>query len=65
MLKSLRSGSRHDLDHGSGSKARKKLIEVGDVYRDLSGKSVPSCREDWQKSQIELYRRLIKMLEDI
>lgn len=65
LLKHLRLGARHDLDHGNGTKANKKFEQVGAAYNELIGMPLPKAREDWKSAQLVLYERIVAMLEDI
>lgn len=65
LLKHLRLGARHDLDHGEDREARRKSAQVGDAYRKLIGKPVPKNREDWLLAQRALYQQLVDMLDQL
>jgi hypothetical protein len=41
-INSLRTESRHDLDHGKASKSRAKRKKIGDVFKKYSGATSPS-----------------------
>ena len=62
LLKHLRLGARHDVDHGSATESSKKSVKIGDAFEELIGASVARTREDWARAQIALYQRLQGML---
>jgi hypothetical protein len=62
-LKDLRTGIRHDIDHGDNRSIKKKNREIGEAYRSLVGVVIPRSRADWISAQVALYRQLVDMLE--
>jgi hypothetical protein len=64
-LKHLRSGARHDLDHGADMNVKKKNLQVAEAYLALIGQVVPRSAVDWTSAQLALYRDLSDMLEAI
>ena len=64
-LKDLRTGARHDVDHGPGKDVGKKNHRIGEAYKSLIGTVVPRSRTDWLKAQISLYDQLVEMLEAV
>ena len=65
LLKHLRLGARHDVDHGSANDAQKKSEQVGAAYCELVGRRSLKTREEFLQAQRALYQRLIDMLESI
>ena len=65
LLKRLRLGARHDVDHGSPSDAQKKSEQVGAAYCELVGHRSLKTREEWLQAQGALYQLLVDMLESI
>lgn len=64
-LKHLRLGFCHDVDHGSATESRENAMKVGQAYQTLIGQYKPRSKGDWINAQIELYRSLTEMLEDL
>jgi len=64
-LKHLRLASRHDVDHGSESDAQRKAMQVGRAYHALIGKTTPRSGYEWSRAQMELYRELAALLEEM
>lgn len=62
ILKNLRRGFRHDLEHGEEREIKKKIIRVGDAYNELISKTVPEAPLDWKRAQHTLYKMLAEML---
>jgi len=65
LLKHLRLGARHDLDHGKPKEATRKMRSVGEAYEELVGVPVPKSKAEWQQAQQALYERLAEMLDDL
>lgn len=65
LLKHLRLGARHDLDHGKTKDVTKKMRSVGEAYEELIGMCSPKSRYDWQQAQQVIYERLAGMLDDL
>lgn len=65
MLKHLRLGSRHDIDHGTEREIEKKNLQVGEAYKRLVGSVAPRSRKEWMSAQVALYKELVKMLEQV
>jgi hypothetical protein len=65
MLKHLRLGSRHDIDHGTEWETEKKNRQVGEAYKRLVGSVAPRSRKEWMSAQVALYKELVKMLEQV
>lgn len=65
LLKHLRLGARHDIDHGEPKDVSKKSRSVGEAYEELIGMPVPKSKTDWQRAQKVLYEKLEKMLNDL
>jgi hypothetical protein len=64
-LKHLRTGIRHDVDHGSEREIAKNNEKIGKAYKSLTGNVMPRSRAEWAAAQIMLYKQLIEMLEVI
>jgi hypothetical protein len=62
-VKDLRTGARHDVDHGSSKDVDKKNRQIGEAYKSLIGTVVPRKRSEWLQAQIALYEQLSAMLE--
>jgi hypothetical protein len=65
LLKSLRTGFRHDVDHGAAKEIVKKNLQLGNAYKSLVGKVILRSRTDWAGAQVALYGRLVSMLETV
>jgi len=65
LLKHLRLGARHDIDHGKPKDVSKKSKSVGEAYEDLIGVPVPKSKTDWQRAQKSLYEMLENMLNGL
>lgn len=65
LLKHLRLGARHDVNHGDTKEISKKLRSVGEAYEALIGVPVPKSKVDWQLAQKTLYEILENMLDDL
>lgn len=65
LLKRLRLGARHDLDHESEADAKKKSHQVGEAYLRLIGQVAPRSKMDWMMAQVALYRALVEMLKRV
>lgn len=65
LLKDLRRGFRHDVDHGAKAEAARKNRKIGDAYRLLTGKAAPRLERDWIRAQVGLYKILVEMLESL
>ncbi len=65
LLKNLRRGYRHDLDHGNPADALKKKRNVGEVFKGLIGKPYPTESNEWPLAQLRLYEQLSVMLDRI
>ena len=64
-VKTLRTGFRHDVDHGDRSKTRKKRVEIGDVYSSLIGRKRPTTRAEWSAAQVALCDHVARFLRDV
>lgn len=66
-IKFLRTGVRHDLDHGSTAEVTKKRIRKGEVFRRYSGKeSASECApEDFLAMQLRLLAATRNLLADL
>jgi len=65
LLRHLRLGARHDLDHGKPKEVTKKARTVGEAYEDLIGVPIPKTKAEWQGAQSALYEKLAEMLDDL
>jgi hypothetical protein len=65
LLKHLRVGFRHDLDHGSTSDVIKKNLQTGKAYKSLIGQVAPRTKHDWINAQISLYGQIGDMLRKL
>lgn len=65
LLKNLRRGYRHDLDHGKPAEALKKKKNVGEAFKELIGKPYPTESNEWPLAQFRLYEKLSAMLDRI
>lgn len=65
LLKRIRNGLRHDLEHGNPADIKKKSQQLGEDYKKLCGAPVPRSRQEWTTAQIGLYRQLADMLDEI
>jgi hypothetical protein len=65
LLKQLRLGARHDLDHGKPKDVERKKRAVGAAYEKLIGMPTPKMKSDWQRVQKSLYDCLATMLDDL
>lgn len=63
IIKHLRLGFRHDLEHGD--QIEKKLKKCGDAFRELIGKSKPLNTIDWKRAQAKIYHLVVIMLSKI
>ncbi len=63
-VKSLRTGLRHDLDHGDGDEVTKKRVRKGTVFEKFSGKKSPQeCGpEDFLATQLRLLSECLGFL---
>jgi hypothetical protein len=63
-VKQLRTGVRHDVDHGGKQKASAKRKEIGSIFEKYSGKKTPGqcSTEDFSVVQIRLLRAARAML---
>lgn len=66
-VKFLRSGMRHDLDHGDPREVVKKRVRKGNVFGKFSGKKSPQeCGpEDFLATQIKLLSECVVFLEKL
>jgi hypothetical protein len=63
-VKHLRTGLRHDVDHGARQKASAKRKEIGSIFEKYSGKKTPGecSAEDFAVVQMRLLRAGREML---
>jgi hypothetical protein len=66
-VKFLRTGIRHDVDHGNGNEVSKKRVRKGTVFEKFSGKKSPQeCGpHDFLATQMRLLSELIGLLEKL
>jgi hypothetical protein len=64
-VKFLRTGLRHDLDHGDKAEIVKKRIRKGNVFEKFSGKKTPNeCGpEDFVATQLRILAAAQSFLE--
>lgn len=62
-LKHLRLDFRHDVDHGKDSSGKHR--KIGEAYRSLINKEIPTTSNEWSKAQHSLYLQLLYMLNEI
>ncbi|MBU0596126.1 hypothetical protein KJ567_05540 [Candidatus Bipolaricaulota bacterium] len=64
LIKRLRSGFRHDLDHGDQRDVRRKRHQLGEDFVDLCGQARPAAAAAaaWRAAQGELLRRAVELL---
>jgi hypothetical protein len=63
-VKHLRTGLRHDVDHGGKQKAAAKRKEIGGIFEKYSGKKTPeACSpEEFSVAQMRLLKAAREML---
>lgn len=66
-VKFLRTGLRHDLDHGDGAEVVKKRVRKGVIFEKFSGKKSPQeCGpEDFLATQLRLLSECLCFLEKL
>jgi hypothetical protein len=66
-LKHLRTGLRHDVDHGKDPDVAKKRVKIGTIFRTYSGKASPAeCSpEEFAAFQSKFLQKVRKMLEGL
>jgi hypothetical protein len=66
-VKFLRTGNRHDLDHGDAADVTKKRLRKGGVFEKYSGKkSQQECGpEDFLATQLRLLSEMRVFLEGL
>jgi hypothetical protein len=64
-LKHLRTGLRHDVDHGGDQEAAKKRLNIAKIFRLYSGKGSPAeCSgEEFSGLQLKIVRKARRMLQ--
>ncbi len=59
-IRELRNHYSHARENGEEKEVKRKFRKVGEIYRRLMGKRVPSIEQDWVNAQISL----LKLAED-
>jgi hypothetical protein len=64
-IKHLRTGLRHDVDHGSGSKIAKKNKEIGSIIKKYSEKATPYLfsAEEFISFQNKILRKIVEFIK--
>jgi len=62
LVKRLRTGLRHDIDHGQPGKVKRKRMQLAEDFRGLTGKPRPTSPAEWRMAQTALYDRVIDLL---
>lgn len=65
LLKDLRSGARHDLNHGKNKDVVKKMRSVGKAYEKLIDTPTVKSENELKQAQLSLYKYLADMLNDL
>lgn len=65
LLKTLRNGLRHDIEHGSAGEVRRKRMQLGEAYSAICGLPRPIKPSDWRAAQLGLYQKIAGMLEAV
>lgn len=66
-VKFLRTGVRHDVDHGGEAEIRKKRLRAAEAFEKYSGKKTPEeCGpEEFLSAQIRLLQTLLTCLQSL
>lgn len=62
LLKHIRLGYRHDVDHGGASGVRAKHKKIGVAIESLIGQKAIATIGDCKRVQLQLYLKLLEML---
>lgn len=62
-VKSLRTDSRHDVEHGSETKIKNKKREIGEVYQSICGKLRPFKQKEWVTAHCNLFVQVNAFLD--
>ena len=62
FINDLRRYFFHDLEHGKEKDWKKKFQAVGDYFEECISKRIPETAKDWQKIQLETYKRVTEIL---
>ena len=62
LIKRLRTGLRHDVNHGRASDVKRKRKQLGEDFTALCGRARPVAPAEWRKAQTALYDRVVDVL---
>ena len=65
LIKRLRTGLRHDVDHGKASDVKRKRKALGEDFTALCGQARPVAPAEWRKAQAALYDRVVDLLYSV
>lgn len=65
FINNLRTYFFHDIEHDDEKDWKKKVQAIGDYFEKCIDKRVPETAKDWQKIQLETYKKVVEVLNKI